>query len=250
MEPIYTYPKTLIDVPLHYCPGCTHGIIHRLIAEIVDEMDIGKETIGIASVGCSCFNYDYFNFDMVATAHGRAPATATGVKRVHPDCLVFTYQGDGDLASIGTAEIIHAAVRGEKISVIFVNNGIYGMTGGQMAPTSLPGMKASTAPYGRKVESSGYPIKMTEMLALQDGCVYAERTKISSVGSIAKTKKAIRKSFELQSAGKGFSIIEILSTCPTNWGMEPLDSIQWMEQNMEAYYPVGVIKDLEGGGKE
>ncbi len=244
MKPVYTYPESLIDVPMHYCPGCTHGIIHRLIAEIIDEMKIGRETIGIASVGCSCFNYDYFNFDMVATAHGRAPATATGVKRVHPGCLVFTYQGDGDLASIGTAEIIHAAVRGEKISVIFVNNGIYGMTGGQMAPTSLPGMKSTTAPYGRNAESAGYPIKMTEMLALQDGCIYAERTKISSVASIAKTKKAIRKSFELQLSGKGFSVVEILSTCPTNWGMEPLESIIWMEQNVEAFYPVGLIKDM------
>ncbi len=247
MNKINAFPQALVDVPMHYCPGCTHGIIHRLIAEVIDEMKILKETIGVASVGCSCFNYDYFNFDMVATAHGRAPATATGVKRVHPDCLVFTYQGDGDLASIGTAEIVHTAVRGEKISVIFVNNGIYGMTGGQMAPTSLPEMKATTAPYGRKTESTGYPIKMTEMLALQEGCVYAERTKISSVASIAKTKKAIKKSFELQLAKKGFSIVEILSTCPTNWGLEPLESIKWMEKNLEGYYPIGVIKDAKEG---
>ena len=247
MDKIYSYPHALVDVPMHYCPGCTHGIIHRLIAEVIDEMKISQETIGIASVGCSCFNYDYFNFDMVATAHGRAPATATGVKRVHPDCLVFTYQGDGDLASIGTAEAIHAAVRGEKISVIFVNNSIYGMTGGQMAPTTLPQMKATTAPFGRKTETTGYPIKMTETLALQDGCVYAERTKISSPASIAKTKKAIKKSFEIQLAGKGFSIVEILSTCPTNWGLGPLESIKWMEQNLEAYYPTGVIKEMKGG---
>jgi 2-oxoglutarate ferredoxin oxidoreductase subunit beta len=239
---IFSYPEALVDVPMHYCPGCTHGIIHRLVAEVIDEMGVMSKTIGVASVGCSCFNYDYFNFDMVATAHGRAPATATGVKRVHPNCLVFTYQGDGDLAAIGTAEIIHAAVRGEKISVIFVNNGIYGMTGGQMAPTTLPEMKATTSPYGRNTALTGYPIKMTEMLALQDGCVYAERTKISSVASINKTKKAIRKAFELQMAGKGFSVVEILSTCPTNWGIEPVEAIKWMENNLEAYYPVGVIK--------
>ncbi|MDK2823611.1 MAG: 2-oxoglutarate/2-oxoacid ferredoxin oxidoreductase subunit beta [Clostridia bacterium] len=242
MNKVYSSPKTLVDVPMHYCPGCTHGIIHRLVAEVVEEMGFMSKTIGIASVGCSCFCYDYFNFDMVATAHGRAPATATGVKRVHPDCLVFTYQGDGDLAAIGTAEIIHSAVRGEKISVIFVNNGIYGMTGGQMAPTTLPEMKATTSPYGRNTALTGYPIKMTEMLALQDGCVYAERTKISSIATINRTKKAIRKSFELQMAGKGFSVVEILSTCPTNWGIEPLKAIKWMEDNLEAYYPVGVIK--------
>lgn len=243
MNKVSSFPKTLVDVPWHYCPGCTHGIIHRLVAEVIEEMEIASKTVGIASVGCSCFCYDYFNFDVVASAHGRAPATATGVKRVHPDCLVFTYQGDGDLAAIGTAEIIHSAVRGEKISVIFVNNGIYGMTGGQMAPTTLPEMKATTSPYGRNTALTGYPIKMTEMLALQDGCVYAERTKISSVATINKTKKAIRKSFELQMTGKGFSVVEILSTCPTNWGMEPLESIKWMEENLETYYPVGVIKD-------
>ncbi|MFZ7102154.1 MAG: thiamine pyrophosphate-dependent enzyme [Peptococcaceae bacterium] len=245
MNKVYSAPKTLVDVPMHYCPGCTHGIIHRLVAEVIEEMGAVSNTVGIASVGCSCFCYDYFNFDVVATAHGRAPATATGVKRVKPDCLVFTYQGDGDLAAIGTAEIIHAAVRGEKISVIFVNNGIYGMTGGQMAPTTLPEMKATTSPYGRQTALTGYPIKMTEMLALQDGCVYAERTKISSVATINKTKKAIRKSFALQMAGQGFSVVEILSTCPTNWGIEPLAAIKWMEENLESYYPVGVIKDLK-----
>ncbi|MGI6225410.1 MAG: thiamine pyrophosphate-dependent enzyme [Peptococcales bacterium] len=245
MKKTFSFPKTLVDVPMHYCPGCTHGIIHRLVAEVIEEMGVASQTVGIASVGCSCFSYDYFNFDMVASAHGRAPATATGVKRVHPDCLVFTYQGDGDLAAIGTAEIIHAAVRGEKISVIFVNNGIYGMTGGQMAPTTLPEMKATTSPYGRQTNLTGYPIKMTEMLALQEGCVYAERTKISTVATINKTKRAIRKSFELQMAGKGFSIVEILSTCPTNWGIEPLEAIKWMEKNLEAYYPVGIIKEYK-----
>lgn len=235
-------PKSLIDVPMHYCPGCTHGIIHRIVAEIIDEMDIRNNTVGIASVGCSCFCYDYFDIDMSATAHGRAPATATGVKRVQPDKLVFTYQGDGDLCAIGCSEVIHAAVRGENITVIFVNNGIYGMTGGQMAPTSLLGMKTTTSPYGRTVRDAGYPIKMIEMLALQEGCTYAERTKVSSAKNVNRTKKAIRQAFELQLSGKGFTVVEILSTCPTNWGLDPLEAIAWMEEKLEANYPLGVIK--------
>lgn len=242
MNKILSHPQSLIDIPMHYCPGCTHGIIHRLVAEVIDELQAQDKAIGVASVGCSCFCYDYFNFDMVASAHGRAPATATGIKRVHPNALVFTYQGDGDLAAIGTAETVHAAVRGENITIIFVNNGIYGMTGGQMAPTTLPGMKATTSPDGRKTETTGYPIKMTEMLALQEGCAYAERTKISNVANINKTKKAIKKAFELQQKRAGFSVVEILSTCPTNWGIEPLESIKWMEENLEAYYPLGLIK--------
>jgi 2-oxoglutarate ferredoxin oxidoreductase subunit beta len=242
MEKTMARPKIIKDVPMHYCPGCSHGIIHRLVAEIIEEMDLQKKTVGIASVGCSCFNYDYFDLDMCATAHGRAPATATGVKRVQPDKLVFTYQGDGDLCAIGCSEVIHAAVRGENITVIFVNNGIYGMTGGQMAPTSPPGMKTTTSPYGRNVLEAGYPIKMTEMLALQNGCVYAERTKISNVKNINKTKNALRRAFKLQMSKKGFSIVEILGTCPTNWGMDPLEAIDWLEKNLEEEYPLGVIK--------
>ena len=242
MKKIMSRPKTLKDVPMHYCPGCTHGIIHRLVAEIIDEMDIRNNTVGIASVGCSCFCYDYFDIDMSATAHGRAPATATGVKRVQPDKLVFTYQGDGDLCAIGCSEAIYAAVRGENITIIFVNNGIYGMTRGQMAPTSLPDMKTTTSPYGRNVMETGHPIKMTEMLALQEGCIYAERTKISNVQNVNKTKKAVRRAFELQLQRKGFTIVEILGTCPTNWGLDPLESIAWMENNLEVTYPLGVIK--------
>lgn len=245
MNRVIIKPKTLRDVPWHYCPGCTHGIAHRLVAEVIEEMGMQEDCVGVASVGCSCFNYDYFDIDMCAAAHGRAPAVATGIKRVQPGRLVFTYQGDGDLCAIGTSEIIHAAVRGEKITVIFYNNGIYGMTGGQMAPTSLPGMKTTTSPYGRKIEESGFPIRMTEMLALQEGCVYAERTKISNPRTIYKTKKAIRKAFELQKAGAGFTIVEILGTCPTNWGLSPLEAITWMEENLEKQYPTGILKSAK-----
>lgn len=245
MEKILARPRLLKDVPMHYCPGCTHGIVHRLVAEIIEEMDLQNKTVGVASVGCSCFCYDYFDIDISATAHGRAPATATGVKRVQPDKLVFTYQGDGDLCAIGCSEAIHVAVRGENITIIFVNNGIYGMTGGQMSPTTLPGSKTTTSPYGRNTKDSGYPMKMLDMLAIQDGCVYAERTKISDVKSVNRTKKAIRKAFELQMKGKGFSIVEILGICPTNWGMDLMDAIDWMDKNLEAAYPLGVLKAPE-----
>ncbi|MCR4431140.1 MAG: thiamine pyrophosphate-dependent enzyme [Tepidanaerobacteraceae bacterium] len=246
MKKVIVKPKVLHNIPWHYCPGCTHGIVHRLIAEVIDEMDLQKDAVGVASVGCSCFNYDYFDIDMSAAAHGRAPAVATGIKRVQPGRLVFTYQGDGDLCAIGTAEAIHAAVRGENITIIFYNNGIYGMTGGQMAPTSLPDMKTTTSPYGRNVQETGFPIKMTEMLALQEGCVYAERTKVSNPASINKTKKAIRKAFELQLSRAGFTIVEILGTCPTNWGLDPLQAIKWMEEKLEKQYPTGILKNSKG----
>lgn len=247
MEKLLARPRLLIDVPMHYCPGCTHGIVHRLVAEVIEEMNLQNNTVGVASVGCSCFCYDYFDIDMSATAHGRAPATATGIKRVHPGKLVFTYQGDGDLCAIGCSEAVHAAVRGENITIILVNNGIYGMTGGQMAPTTLPGSKTTTSPYGRSTKDTGHPIKMLDMLAIQDGCIYAERTKISDIKSVNKTKKAIRKAFELQMKGLGFSIVEILGICPTNWGMELMSSIDWMEQNLEKAYPLGIIKAPEEG---
>lgn len=245
MEKILTRPRPLKDVAMHYCPGCTHGIVHRLVAEIIEEMDLQNKSVGIASVGCSCFCYDYFDIDIAATAHGRAPATATGVKRVQPEKLVFTYQGDGDLCAIGCSEAIHSAVRGENITIIFVNNGIYGMTGGQMAPTTLIGSKSTTSPYGRNTADTGYPIKMLEMLAAQDGCVYAERTKICDVKSINRTKKAIRKAFDLQMKGEGFTIVEILGICPTNWGLDLKKSIDWMEQKMEEIYPLAVVKAPE-----
>ncbi|NLH58675.1 MAG: MFS transporter, partial [Clostridiales bacterium] len=231
--------------PFHYCPGCTHGIVHRLIAEVMDELDIREKTIGVAPVGCAVFAYEYFNCDMQEAAHGRAPAVATGIKRVHPDKIVFTYQGDGDLASIGPAEIVHAAARGEKISTIFINNAIYGMTGGQMAPTSLIGQVTTTSPYGRQVDQAGYPIRMSEMLATLDGAVYIERVSVHDIRHIARAKRAIKKSFELQIAGKGFSLVEVLSTCPTNWGMSPLESLDWLKDNMIPYYPLGVKKEAE-----
>lgn len=246
MKKIISKPKTLYDIPWHYCPGCTHGILHRLVAEVIEEMEVQLDTVGVASVGCSCFNYDYFNVDMAGAAHGRATAVATGIKRAQPERLVFTYQGDGDLCAIGTAEAVHAAVRGENITVIFHNNGIFGMTGGQMAPTSLPDMITTTSPYGRDVKETGFPIKMTEMLALQDGCVFAARTKISDPASIRRTKSTIRKAFELQMAKAGFTIVEVLGTCPTNWGLDPLAAIKFMEEKFEKQYPLGILKNSKG----
>lgn len=244
-EKLFARPNALLDVPTHYCPGCHHGIIHRLVAETIDELGIQDRTIGIAPVGCSVLAYDYFNIDMLEAAHGRAPAVATGVKRVHPDSVVFSYQGDGDLAAIGTAEIVHAAARGEKITTIFVNNAIYGMTGGQMAPTSLLDQVTTTSPYGRQAEAAGIPIRMSEMLATLDGAKYIERVAVNNPANMAKAKKAIKKAFELQISGKGFSMVEVLSICPTNWGMSPIEAVSWLEKNMIPYYPLGVFKSPE-----
>jgi len=243
MAVVFERPKALIDVSTHYCPGCTHGIIHRLVAEVIDELGIVDKTIGVAPVGCSVLAYNYFACDMFEAAHGRAPACATGIKRTNPDKVVFTYQGDGDLAAIGAAEIVHAAARGEKLTTIFVNNCIYGMTGGQMAPTTLPGQKTETSPYGRNVETEGYPIRVSEMLATLDGAYYVERVSVDTVPNVIKAKKAIKKAFENQLAGKGFSIVEVLSICPTNWGLSPIESMQWLKDNMIPYYPLGLKKD-------
>ncbi len=240
---VFEKPEALTETPLHYCPGCTHGIIHRLVAEAIDELGIQGRTIGVASVGCSVFTYNYFNVDMVQAAHGRAPAVATGVKRSDSNNIVFTYQGDGDLAAIGTAETVHSAARGENITVIFVNNAIYGMTGGQMAPTTLPGQVTQTSPYGRDVEKVGYPIKVCEMLSQVDGATYLERVAVNNVKNVKAAKSAIKKAFQNQIEGKGFSLVEVLSTCPTNWGMSPEKSIKWLEENMLPYYPLGVYKD-------
>lgn len=250
MSVVFERTKLLTDKTFHYCPGCNHGIIHRLVAESIEELEKegvieeGK-VIGVAPVGCSVFAYDYFNCDMYEAAHGRAPAVATGAKRVvGKDTLVFTYQGDGDLASIGTAEIVHAAHRGEHICTIFVNNAIYGMTGGQMAPTTLPGQVTQTSPYGRDVATVGYPVKVCEMLSQVDGAAYLERVAVNSVKHINQAKKAIEKAFRNQVEGKGFSLIEVLSTCPTNWGMTPDQAMQWVEEKMIPYYPLGVYKDI------
>ena len=243
MAIVYEKSKGLTDAELHYCPGCNHGIIHKLVAEALEESGMGGNIVGVAPVGCSVFAYDYFNVDMLEAAHGRAPAVATGVKRAKPDSLVFTYQGDGDLASIGTAEIVHAAHRGEKIVTIFVNNAIYGMTGGQMAPTTLIGQRATTCQSGRTVEQAGMPIRMAEMLSTLDGCVYAERVCVTDIANINKAKRAIKKAFEKQMNREGFTFIEVLSTCPTNWGMTPLKAVDWLKENMIPYYPLGVIKD-------
>lgn len=243
MTVVYEKPQALNDMVMHYCPGCTHGIIHKLVAEVIDEMGIEGETIGIAPVGCAVMAYEYFKCDMIESPHGRAPALATGVKRSLPENFVFTYQGDGDLAAIGAAEIVHAATRGEKITVIFVNNAIYGMTGGQMAPTTLPGQITQTSPYGRNVETEGFPIHVCEMLSTLDGTAYAERVAVNSIPNIRKAKKAIRRAFEAQKNKEGFSIVEILSTCPTNWGLSPVDALSWLEDNMIPYYPLGVYKD-------
>lgn len=240
---VFDKPHALTDAPLHYCPGCTHGIIHRLVAEAIDEFGIEGKTIGIAPVGCSVMAYNYFACDMVQAAHGRAPAVATGVKRANPDNIVFTYQGDGDLASIGMAETVHAATRGENITIIFVNNAIYGMTGGQMAPTSLPGQVTQTSPYGRDITTAGYPIRVCEMLAQLDGAAYLERVAVNNVKNVRKAKAAIKKAFENQINGVGFSLIEVVSTCPTNWGLTPEAALQFVEEKMIPYYPLGVYKD-------
>ncbi len=247
---VFEKPKSLTDVSMHYCPGCTHGIIHRLVAEVIDELSIEGKTIGIAPVGCSVLAYNYFRCDMIEAAHGRAPAVATGVKRSLPENIVFTYQGDGDLASIGTAETVHAAARNENITIIFINNAIYGMTGGQMAPTSLPGQVTQTSPYGRDVTQCGYPVKVCEMLSQLDGPEYLERVTVNNVKNIRNAKRAIKKAFQNQLDGKGFSLIEVLSSCPTNWCMTPQKALEWIDEKMIPYYPLGVYKDRSAQKEE
>ncbi|MBE5884905.1 MAG: 2-oxoglutarate oxidoreductase [Lachnospiraceae bacterium] len=251
MAVVFEKTKALTDVPFHYCPGCTHGIVHRLVAEVLDELGVVGQTVGVASVGCSVFSYNYFNCDMVQAAHGRAPAVATGIKRAVPENVVFTYQGDGDLAAIGMAETVHAATRGENITVIFINNAIYGMTGGQMAPTSLPGQVTQTSPYGRDTATAGHPIRVCELLSTLSGTALAQRVTVDSVKNVNIAKKAIKKGFQNQIDKKGYSIIEVVSTCPTNWGLTPEESMKWLRENMLEYYPLGVYKDIdaEGGDK-
>ncbi len=245
MAVVFEKPQALTDATLSYCPGCTHGIVHRLVAETLDELAVAGRTVGVAPVGCSVTAYNYFNVDMVQAPHGRAPAVATGIKRAKPDNIVFTYQGDGDLAAIGTAETVHAAARGENITVIFINNAIYGMTGGQMAPTSLPNQITQTSPYGRDVTTAGYPIRVVELLSTLDGPAYLERVSVDSVANVKKAKAAIKKAFTYQKEGKGFTLIEVLSTCPTNWGLDPVKSLEWLKDNMMPYYTLGVKKDKE-----
>lgn len=248
METIFKRPDALTDLQFSYCPGCTHGIVHRLIAETLDELGVEGTTVGVAPVGCSVLAYDFFACDMVQAAHGRAPAVATALKRVMPGNVVFAYQGDGDLASIGMAETVHAASRGEKITVIFINNAIYGMTGGQMAPTSLPAQVTQTSPYGRDVAADGYPIRVCEMLSTLDGVALAQRVSVDTPRNVRAAKKAIKKAFEYQVEGVGYTIIEVVSTCPTNWGLSPNDALQWLRDNMLPYYPLGVYKDVKADG--
>ncbi|MBP8974102.1 MAG: 2-oxoglutarate oxidoreductase [Anaerolineae bacterium] len=243
---VYARPASLRDVPTHYCPGCTHGIAHRLVAEVLDELGVRERTIGVSPVGCAVFAYQYFNTDGCEAAHGRAPAMATGIKRVNPDAVVFTYQGDGDLAAIGTAEIIHAASRGENITTIFINNAIYGMTGGQMAPTTLPGQRTTSSPGGRDVELAGFPIRMAEVIAGLPGAAYVARRSLHNVKEINKAKKAIRTAFKVQLAGLGFAMVELLSACPTNWGLSAPEAMQWIEDVMVPYYPLGDTKVAAG----
>lgn len=247
---VFQKPKSLTDTPFHYCPGCTHGIIHRLVAEALDELGVTGSSVGVAPVGCSVMAYDYFTCDMVEAAHGRAPAVATGLKRAMPDNVIFTYQGDGDLASIGMAETVHAATRNENITIIFVNNAIYGMTGGQMAPTSLPGQVTQTSPYGRDVKTAGYPIKVSELLSALDAPYYIERVAVNNVKNVKNAKKAILKAFKNQIDKKGFSLIEVVSTCPTNWGMTPSKALKWVDENMIPYYPLGVYRDKDAVSEE
>ena len=242
---VYQRPDSLTDVPTHYCPGCTHGIIHRLVAEVLDELGVRERTIGVAPVGCAVFAYNYFNVDMAEAAHGRAPAMATGLKRTQPDKIVFTYQGDGDLAAIGTNEIIHAAARGEKITVIFVNNAVYGMTSGQMAPTTLPNQITTSSPSGRDVTLTGYPLRVAELLAGLPGVSYAVRRSTHNVREINRTKKAIRTAFQAQLAGQGLSLVEILSSCPTNYHIAPAEALTWIENQMVPYYPLGDYKVVD-----
>ncbi|MEI7449676.1 MAG: thiamine pyrophosphate-dependent enzyme [Desulfomonile sp.] len=244
MKKIFTRPKSLKDTPFHYCPGCGHSIIHRLVAEVIDELNIRERTIGVPPAGCAVLAYNYFDVDMAEAPHGRAAAVATGIKRVLPDRIVFTYQGDGDIAAIGTAEIIHAANRGERITAIFVNNAVYGMTGGQMAPTTILGQVTTTSPGGRVSLRDGNPLDLSLMLGLAAGSVYIERTSVSSPKGILRTKKAIRKAFEVQLDDKGFSLVEILSPCPTNWKMNPTEAVHWIDETMVKFFPPQVIKDV------
>lgn len=246
MKTIYEKPHALTDAHMHYCPGCTHGIVHKLVAQVMDEMGIEGQTVGIVPVGCSVMAYDYFNCDCIEAPHGRAPAVATGVKRARPDLHVFTYQGDGDLAAIGTGELVHCATRGENIVTIFINNAIYGMTGGQMAPTTIPNQITQTTPYGRDVKTAGYPVRICELISTLDGTAFAKRCSVDSVERINDTKKAIRKGFKNAANGLGYSLIEVLSTCPTNWGLEPQEALEWLRENMIPYYPLGVYKDITG----
>lgn len=243
MAKVYSKAKLLSNTPLHYCPGCTHGIAHKLVAQVIEELGLMDKTIGIAPVGCAVLAYDYFNCDFVQAAHGRAPAIASAVKRVHPEANVFAYQGDGDLASIGMAEIVHAASRGENITVIFINNAIFGMTGGQMAPTTLKGQKATTCQSGRNTAISGNPIRMCELLSTLDGPTYVARASLTNLRNVLQAKKAIKTAFERQMQGKGFSIVELLSTCPTNWGLSPLNAMKFVDEQMTQVYPLGVFKD-------
>lgn len=242
---VFAKPEALTDALTHYCPGCTHGIVHRLIAEVIDELGIREITIGIAPVGCAVLAYNYFNLDFAEAAHGRAPAMATGLKRVQPDKVVFTYQGDGDLAAIGTAEIVHAASRGENITTFFINNAIYGMTGGQMAPTTLPGQVTTSTPFGRDVKIAGYPLRVAELIATTSGAAYVVRRMVTKPATIASAKKAIKLAFQAQMAELGFSLVEILSSCPTNWGLSPLEALEWVEESMAAYYPLGDYKVID-----
>jgi len=243
LKKVFQRPRSLKKEPFRYCPGCGHSLIHRLIAECIDTLGIRERVIGIAPIGCAVFAYDYFNFDVLEVAHGRPPAAATGLKRVLPDRIIFSYQGDGDLAAIGTAEIIHAANRGENISVFFINNATYGMTGGQMAPTTLIGQKTSTSPSGRDISSSGYPLRIAELLSTIEGTSYVVRTSVDSVKNLLETKKSIEKAFRYQMDGKGFSLVEMLSPCPVDWKMSPAEAISWIREEMTAVFPLGTFRD-------
>jgi len=247
MEMVFERPKALFPVRTHYCPGCGHGVVHRLVAEVIDELGIREKTVCVAPVGCAVLIYDYLNVDAHESAHGRAPAVATGYKRVHPELVVFTYQGDGDLAAIGTAEVVHAAARGEKITTVFVNNGVYGMTGGQMAPTTLIGQRTTTTSRGRATETAGFPIRVAEMIATLDGAAYVARVSVHNPKNIIQAKKAIRKAFETQIKGLGYSLVEVLAQCPTNWHMSPIESIKWVEEKMAPYFPLGEFKNPKEG---
>ncbi len=250
MKKVFTRPKSLKPTPFHYCPGCGHSIIHRLIGEVIDEMNLQERIIGVPPAGCAVLAYNYFDIDMGEASHGRAAALATGLKRALPDRVVFTYQGDGDIAAIGTAESIHAAARGENITTIFVNNGVYGMTGGQMAPTTILGQDTTTSPKGRKENRDGFPINLSEMIAIARGSVYIERTAVNTPANILRTKKAIAKAFRLQLQGSGFTLVEILSACPTNWKMSPVKASKWIDEVMTVHFPLGVLKDTTGAKRD
>lgn len=245
---IYSRPTSLVDMRMRFCPGCTHGIAHRIVGEVLDELDVVDRTVTVASVGCSVYSYEYFNTDAIQASHGRSPAVSTGIKRVHPENIVFSYQGDGDLASIGLAEVMHAAGRGENITIIFLNNGVFGMTQGQMAPTSLLGMKTTTSPQGRTAEANGLPMMICEMLKPMGGVGYLARQTLTDPKAIREAKKSVRRAFETQIAGQGFSLVELVSTCPTWWHMSPLDAMQWLKTDMLAQYPLGIFRDWTAGG--